>query len=185
MRGFLLEHDPRVTKLLVCAFAYVGISLIHLTSLAALLDAAATAGPGEFLIIDLTLDGPDDLVGYAAVLGQAAVPVHVVYRDPALVPLLAHVAASVVLLPADVGWFTLLEKLDALHRHTYAARLAGLTARQAQVLRLLGKGHSRAKIARQLRVAEGIVKEHVDRIESMLGVDRIAELRAISRLLDP
>jgi len=118
-------------------------------------------------------------------IDRIAVPVHVVYRDPALPPLLAHVAASVVLLPADVGWFTLLEKLDALQRHTYAARLAGLTARQAQVLRLLGKGQSRAEIARQLRVAEGTVKEHVDRIESMLGVDRIAELRAISRLLDP
>lgn len=47
MRGFLLERDPRVTELLACAFAYVGISLIHLTSLVALLDAAATAGPGE------------------------------------------------------------------------------------------------------------------------------------------
>lgn len=105
----------------------------------------------KLLIIDLTVDGPDALAGYAAVLGQAAVPVHVVYRDPALPPLLAHAVASVVLLPADVGWFTLLEKLDALQRHTYAARLAGLTARQAQVLRLLGKGHSRAQIARQLQ----------------------------------
>ena len=84
MRGFLLERHPRVTDMLACAFAHVGISLVRVTSLEALLDAADTAGPDEFLIIDLTLDGPDDLGRYAPVLGQAVVPVHIVYRDQAI-----------------------------------------------------------------------------------------------------
>ena len=105
MRGFLLERHPRVTDMLACAFAHVGISLVRVTSLEALLDAADTAGPDEFLIIDLTLDGPDDLGRYAPVLGQAVVPVHIVYRDQAIPLLLAHAAASLVLLSVDSSWF--------------------------------------------------------------------------------
>jgi len=185
MRGFLLERHPRVTDMLACAFAHVGISLVRVTSLEALLDAADTAGPDEFLIIDLTMDGPDDLGRYAPVLGQAVVPVHTVYRDQAIPLLLAHAAASLVLLSVDTSWFALLDKLEALQRQAYVARLGALPLRQAQVLRLLGEGHSRAQIARRLQLAEGTVKEYVDRLERVLGVDRVSDLRAIARLLEP
>ena len=185
MRGFLLERHPRVTDMLACAFAHVGISLVRVTTLEELLDAADTAGSDEFLIIDLTLDGPDDLGRYAPVLGQALVPVHAVYRDQAIPPLLAHVAASPVLLSTDTSWFALLDKLEALQGRAYAARLGALPRRQAQVLRLLGEGHSRAQIAGRLQLAEGTVKEYVDRLERVLGVDRVSDLRAIARLLEP
>ena len=156
MRGFLLERHPRVTDMLACAFAHVGISLVRVTSLEALLDAADTAGPDEFLIIDLTMDGPDDLGRYAPVLGQAVVPVHTVYRDQAIPLLLAHAAASLVLLSVDTSWFALLDKLEALQRQAgvVAEELAGpvrdAVAAQLPVGRGLHPGPSRAGAQREL-----------------------------------
>ena len=119
-------------------------------------------------------------------LGQAVVPVHAIYRDPALLPpLLERTAAPLIVLDANIGWYDLLDKLEALQRQIYAVRLAGLPRRQAQVLRLLGEGRSRAEVAESLGIGQGTVKEHVTRLERALGVDRMAELRAIARLLGP
>ena len=75
--------------------------------------------------------------------------------------------------------------MEALQRQAYVARLGALPLRQAQVLRLPGEGHSRARIAGRLQLAEGTVKEYVDRLERVLGVDRVSDLRAIARLLEP
>ena len=186
MRACLLERNRRVTDMLACAFAHVGIPLVRVASLPALLAATRKPGPDDFLILDLTLDGPDELARYAAVLGQAAVPVHAIYRDPALLPpLLERTAAPLIVLDANIGWYDLLDKLEALQHQIYAFRLASLPRRQAQVLRLLGEGHSRAEVAESLGIGQGTVKEHVTRLERALGVDRMGELRAIARLLEP
>ena len=61
----------------------------------------------------------------------------------------------------------------------------GLTPRQHDVLRLLGKGQSNKEIARVLGLAEGTVKLHISAILRALGVgSRTRAVIAAARLLD-
>ena len=51
-----------------------------------------------------------------------------------------------------------------------AARQAGLSSREAQIMTLIAAGHSNGQIAEQLVLAEKTVKNHVNRIYAKLGV---------------
>ena len=73
---------------------------------------------------------------------------------------------------------TVLRRLVDKHAAPRAApdqqRLAALTEREVEVLRLIGRGASNSEIARILWVAESTVKTHVTRIFGKLGLrDRV------------
>jgi len=59
----------------------------------------------------------------------------------------------------------------------------GLTHRQHEVLQLIQRGYNNRKIARQLAIAEGTVKQHVHAVLGALGVSsRTEAIAAASRL---
>ncbi|PYY33017.1 response regulator transcription factor [Curtobacterium sp. MCBD17_030] len=63
---------------------------------------------------------------------------------------------------------------DGVHAGPGADPVAGLTERETEVLRLLGRGLSNAEIARLLFVGDATVKTHVSNVLQKLGVrDRI------------
>ena len=110
----------------------------------AVVDAALRHGVAGFL---LKSSPPEDLVDAIrhAVAGQGAL-------DPAVVPgVIARLAATPVA-PAR------------------AAELDLLTARETDVLRLVGLGHSNTEIAAALFLGETTVKTHLGRVLDKLGL---------------
>jgi DNA-binding NarL/FixJ family response regulator len=67
----------------------------------------------------------------------------------------------------------LVERFAVVARPVDAAppeRLADLTARELEVLRLIARGHSNAEIARELVLGENTIKTHVGRVFAKLGL---------------
>ncbi|MGH2691762.1 MAG: response regulator [Actinomycetota bacterium] len=75
--------------------------------------------------------------------------------------------------PAIAG--SVLDRLRGGKRYPKGGRLATLSPREQQILRLLGEGRSSRKIGDELHLAEKTVRNYVSRILSKLGVRSRAE----------
>ncbi len=188
MRATLLDTTPDVTALLTCACAHVGIPFRTVGTRAALYQAAQRADEDVFLILDLSLDRPEDRALCREVVMRVAVEVHTICRDAAFVRDLERVAAGPLKwLPPDVGWPALLKALRDLRLERLRARARtihrDLSDRQKEVLALVVRGRSQTVIARMLGVTVGTVKSHVTRTEGKLGVSSTEELKLVFRWL--
>lgn len=95
----------------------------------------------------------------------------------------AHEAPRLEGGPAGAGGLGLVEATTSLDR-----RLADLTPRELDVLRLIGRGYSNAEIAETFVISEGTVKTHVKRVFAKLEVNdraRAAVLAFDTRLVRP
>ena len=93
-----------------------------------------------------------------------------------LVEAVLVVARGEALLAADVTRRVIERATEAREAAspTPDARLADLTERETEVLRLLARGLSNAEIARELRLGEATVKTHVSKVLLKLGLrDRV------------
>lgn len=152
------------------------------------IDAAAeirTAVPGTGVIM-LTTFGEDDYIlqalggGAAGFLIKSGEPEELLTGVRAVAGGAAYlsprVAARVVAHLAATGAGTL-----AGRRSAARDRVAALTAREREVLALLGAGLSNGQIARRLHVVEGTVKAHVSSLLARLGVDNRAAAAVVDR----
>ncbi|MFD6191614.1 response regulator [Streptomyces sp. NPDC060275] len=151
------------------------------------IDAAAeirTVVPGTGVIM-LTTFGEDDYIlqalggGAAGFLIKSGEPEELITGVRAVAGGAAYlsprVAARVVAHLAATGAGTL-----AGRRSAARDRIAALTARERDVLALLGGGLSNGQIARRLHVVEGTVKAHVSSLLARLGVDNRAAAAVVA-----
>ena len=133
----------------------------------------ATRGPTVRVLVLTTFD-LDDYVFEALRAGASGF----LLKDSPPEDLLAavHTVASGEALLAPAVTRRVIERFAALPpgRADLAARIGELTAREQEVLSLLGRGLTNAEIAETLVISEGTVKTHVAHVLAKLGLrDRV------------
>ncbi len=115
------------------------------------------------------------------------------YRYRILVVLLAAAVIALPFTPSSRLWRVVINGIEAVERDAqdkqegYARRCeevsreCGLTAREAEILLILGRGHTSGFIAKELTVAESTVRTHRKNIYRKLGV---SSREALFNLLD-
>jgi DNA-binding NarL/FixJ family response regulator len=173
---------------LVAAFDDVGADLVLLnisTSgsdllLRAVMDIAPNAGV-------IVLGTSDDDEAEIILCAEAGVAGYLMRSDTIddLVILIRNVAAGRNMCPPQVS-AVLLRRFSALASPLHpTGRSLALTAREAQILRLLELGRSNRDIAARLDIAVHTVKNHVHNLLTKLRVSTRAEAAALSRSFRP
>lgn len=105
-----------------------------------------------------------------------------------LIVLFVVMAIALMVTPSSRLWRVMLEGIDAVESNAlgaqegYNRRCADLsdeyrlTAREAEILLLLGRGHTSSFVADELTVAESTVRSHRKNIYRKLGVSSREEL---------
>ncbi|MET8663755.1 response regulator transcription factor [Streptomyces tendae] len=194
----VLATDPDIYVVAEAADGHDAVELVrrHRPAVAVLdirmpgvngIDAAAQirATVPDTSVIMLTTFGEDDYIlealggGAAGFLIKSGEPEELVAGVRAVAEGAAYlspkVAARVVAHLAATGAGALAGRRSAARR-----RVAELTAREGEVLALLGGGLSNGQIARRLHVVEGTVKAHVSSILARLGVDNRAAAAVVA-----
>ncbi len=190
----IADDHPIVREALRSALGTLGsrVSFVEAFDAAGALELVARHPEISLLLIDLQMPGADGLSTVRAIRELAPqIPVAVVsaQEDPAVVAELLRLGACGFIPKSDSGKVIvnavrlilaggvyvpprLINGADAPALAGKAADSpAGLTARQIEVLRLLGKGLPNKLIARQLGISEGTVKVH------LLAVYRVLKVR--------
>lgn len=151
-----------------------------------LLDVATSDQDGADTVIRLRRKFPrvpiavicdtDDVASMASSLKAGAVGA--IPRDlsaPALIAALRLIQAGCTFLPPQLASHIHVNFTDDL-----ANAACALTKRQRELLRFVLKGHKNAKIAKELAISEGTVKQHVNAIFKAIGVSSRSELLALA-----
>jgi len=96
-------------------------------------------------------------------------------RAPAVVAALQLMQAGCAFLPPQLMFHIRVNDADEL-----ADNASELTLRQRELLRYILKGHANTRIARELGISVGTVKQHVNAIFKAIGVSSRAELLALA-----
>ncbi|MFI7708252.1 response regulator [Nonomuraea sp. NPDC049480] len=91
-----------------------------------------------------------------------------------------HTVASGDILLAPVAIRRLIEAFNTPVAQTPPPSLAGLTARETEVVQLVGRALSNAQIAETLQVSEATVKTHLNRLMAKLGVCSRAQVVVVA-----
>ncbi len=191
MRATLLESNPDFVLALPGLFAALGIPLTIVGTGDAVRRATRRAAIDDFIIVDCSLDHPEEWARCLTIVRQTSLDVHIIY-DPAAPgdtidrSAIARAAQGALKwLPAPVGLIAFLTLLRDLRDQALQARALApqrpLTDHQRRVWALVAEGRSHTEIARAMGSSTGAVKQDVVRIKDKLGVDTTAQLKVAYR----
>ncbi|MFC0542416.1 response regulator [Kutzneria chonburiensis] len=129
------------------------------------------AAPGTRILVLTTFD-LDEYVYRALAAGAAGFLLK--ETPPAAIVAAVHAVAAGDVLISPAVTQRLVETYALYHRRA-TADLAGLTARETEVLRLVAHGLSNAQIAARLVLSESTVKTHVKNLMGKLGLSSRAQ----------
>jgi len=191
LRATLLESNPDIALVLPCVFEALSIPLTVVGAVDAVRRATRRATSDDFIIVDCSLDRPEDWARCIEVVRQTTLDVHIIYDpiapddriDRAVIVQAAQGALK--WLPATVGLIAFLTLLRGLRDQALQARALApqrsLTDHQQRVWELVAEGRSHTEIARAMGSSPGAVKQDVVRIKDKLGVDTTAQLKVAYR----
>ncbi len=191
MRAILLESNLDIALVLPCVFDALSIPLTVVGTVDAVRRATRRATSDDFIIVDCSLDRPEDWARCVEVVRQTMLDVHIIY-DPAAPAdtidrsAIARAAQGTLKwLPAPVGMIAFLMLLRGVRDQALQARALApqrpLTDHQRRVWALVAEGRSHTEIARAMGSSPGAVKQDVVRIKDKLGVDTTAQLKVAYR----
>lgn len=175
-----LQRSVMVVGSLAFCTAYALIMSAMLASMAGRMRSLALPAGGIMIIFSCLVCLLSDAGANAGVLGA--------YHYRILIVLFVIMAAVLMITPSSRLWRVMLEGIDAVEsalpdaREDYLRRCAQLaktyrlTAREAEILLLLGRGHTSIFVAEELTVAESTVRSHRKNIYRKLGVSSREEL---------
>lgn len=174
------QHAVMTVGSLIFCTIYALVMLAMLVSMAGHMRSLALPAGGIMIIVGCLaclLSGADVNSG---VLGG--------YLYRVLLVLFVTLAVTLMITPSSRLWHVVLEGIDAVEssghdaQARYARRCAELskayrlTTREAEILLLLGRGHTSVFVADELTVAESTVRSHRKNIYRKLGVTSREEL---------
>jgi len=191
VRAILLESNPDIALVLPCVFAALSIPLTVVGTVDAVRRATRRATSDDFIIIDCSLDRPEDWARCVEVVRQTSLDVHIIYAPAAPADTIDRAAiaraaqGTLKWLPAPVGMIAFLTLLRGVRDQALQARALApqrpLTEHQRRVWALVAEGRSHTEIARAMGSSPGAVKQDVVRIKDKLGVDTTAQLKVAYR----
>ena len=191
MRAILLESSSDMALVLPCVFAALSIPLTVAGTVDAVRRATRRATSDDFIIVDCSLDRPEEWARCIEIVRQTTLDVHIIYDPAAPADTLDRAAiaraaqGTLKWLPAPAGLIAFLTLLRDLRDQALQARALApqrpLTDHQRRVWALVAEGHSHTEIARALGSSPGAVKQDVVRIKAKLGVDTTAQLKVAYR----
>lgn len=147
---------------------------------AELLHAARAGCPdAKLLVVGVDEEDERSIVDCA----EAGVSGYITRSDslPDLLALIRRVLVGETLVSPGISAVLLRRVRDLAENRGPAHRMAALTAREIQILRLIGLGWSNKDIAQELSIEIHTVKNHVHNVLAKLGVRRRAEAAAVVR----
>lgn len=191
MRAILLESNPDLVLALPGIFDGLSIPLTIVGAVDAVRRATRGATIDDVIIVDCSLDRPEDWARCIEVVRQTMLDVHIIY-DPAAPDdtpdrsaIVRAAQGALTWLPATVGVIEFLTLLRGLRDQSLQARVLAprrpLTDHQRRVWALVAEGRSHAEIARTLGNSTGAVKRDITRIKDKLGVATTAQLKIAYR----
>lgn len=169
-----LQHTVMVVGSTAFCAVYALVMSAMLLNMAGRMRSLALPAAGIMVIIGCLVCLLSDSSVDSGVLGP--------YQYQVLLVLFVLLATMLMVTPSSRLWRVLLDGIDAVessavdaqdvyaHRCAELSRIYNLTARETEILLLLGRGHTSGFVAEELTVAESTVRSHRKNIYRKLGV---------------